>query len=93
VQLVATELKPEPVKVNTVLIVPEVGVTTTSAVTLKNAYGVRSFTGVPLTASVQLVLVVAYGLTTKLPCAIPGDVIEQVEEVSKLESGKFMCLV
>jgi hypothetical protein len=38
VQLVATELKPEPVKVNTVLMVPEVGVTMTSAVTLNVAY-------------------------------------------------------
>jgi hypothetical protein len=40
VQLVAAELNPEPVKVNTVLTVPDVGVTITSGVTVKAAAGV-----------------------------------------------------
>jgi hypothetical protein len=40
VQLVATELNPEPVKVNTVLTVPEVGVTIMSGVTLNGSSGV-----------------------------------------------------
>jgi hypothetical protein len=37
VQLLAVEAKPEPVNVNTVFIVPDVGVTTTLAVTLNVA--------------------------------------------------------
>jgi hypothetical protein len=40
VQVVARELKPEPVNVKTVLTVPDVGVTMMSAVTLKAANGV-----------------------------------------------------
>jgi len=59
VQLVAAELKPEPVNVNTVLMLPDVGVTITSAVTLNPANGVRSSTGVPLTVRFQSMLVVA----------------------------------
>jgi hypothetical protein len=40
VQVSAVPLKPEPVNVKTVLTVPEVGVTMTSAVTLKTAHAV-----------------------------------------------------
>jgi len=58
VQDVATELKPEPVNVKTVLTVPEVGVTTTLAVTLNTARSMSS-AGVPLTCTVQLMSVVA----------------------------------
>jgi hypothetical protein len=72
-------------------IVPELGETATLAVTLKTvngcADGIRSFPGVPLTCSVQLMLVVAKGPTTKLPCATCGDVIEQVEELNRLLFG------
>jgi hypothetical protein len=67
VQVVASELKPEPVNVNTVLMLPDVGVTITSAVTLNAAYEVKSPVGDPITLRVQLMLVVAYGLTTKVP--------------------------
>jgi hypothetical protein len=59
VQVSAVPLKPDPVNVKTVLTVPEVGVTITSAVTLKMANGVRSCAGVPLTVRFQGMFVVA----------------------------------
>jgi hypothetical protein len=86
VQLVARELKPEPVKVNTVLTVPDVGVTITSGVTVNDAAGVRSSTGVPSTFTFHGISVVAYGLTTKVPCAIPGVEMEHVELVIRVLS-------
>ena len=57
-QWVDSELNPEPVNVKTVFIVPEVGTTTTLAVTLNIARSM-SLTGVPLTCTVQLMSVVA----------------------------------
>jgi hypothetical protein len=84
---VAAELNPEPVKVNTVLTVPEVGVTMTSGTTAKAADSVKSFTGVPSTSTYHLISLVAYEPTTNVPCTIPGVVIEQVGEVIRLSSG------
>jgi hypothetical protein len=82
--VVAVELNPDPVKVNTVFLVPVGGVTYTLAVTLNTANGVRSFTGDPLTVMFHGMLVVAYGPTTKLPCAIVGVMTEQVGAVIRL---------
>lgn len=87
VQDIAAELNPEPVKVNTVLTVPEVGVTMTSGTTVNAAGGVRSFTGDPSTSTFHAILLVAYAPTTKVPCAIPGVVTEQVGEVIRSLSG------
>ena len=87
VQDVAAELNPEPVKVNTELIVPDVGVTMRSGVTVNGSVGVKSFTGVPVTLTSHGISVVAYGLTTKLPCTSPGETIEQVEELIRVVSG------
>ena len=58
-QVIAVELNPEPVNVNTVFLVPDVGVTTILAVTLNTAIAGMSFTGVPFTCTVQLMFVVA----------------------------------
>jgi hypothetical protein len=66
-QVVAAELNPEPVKVNTVLTVPDVGVTMTSGITVNAAPGVRSFAGDPSTTTYHEISLVAYGLTTKVP--------------------------
>jgi len=87
VQDVAAELNPDPVKVNTVLTVPDVGVTVTSGITVNPASGVRSFTGDPCTATFHAISLVAYGPTTKVPCAVPGVVTEQVGEVIRLLLG------
>jgi hypothetical protein len=88
VQDAASDSNPEPVNVNTVLIVPDVGVIITSGVTLKGSAGVRSFIGVPFTCTSHGFLsLVAYGLTTKDPSAIPGETTEQVEEVISVLLG------
>jgi hypothetical protein len=87
VHVAAVELNPEPVKVNTVLTVPDVGVIITSGVTVNDSSGVASFTGVPFTSKYHEISLVAYGLTTKVPCAIPGVTMEQVEEVIRVLSG------
>jgi hypothetical protein len=84
------ELNPDPVKVNTVWIVPEGGVTTTLVVTLKSAPmggPGTSFAGVPLTVTFHLTFVVANGPTTKLPVATVGVTIEQVGAVIKMLFG------
>jgi hypothetical protein len=59
VQNVAAELNPEPVNVNTVFTVPEVGVTTTSGITVNAASGVKSFTGDPTTFTFHAISLVA----------------------------------
>jgi hypothetical protein len=87
VQVVAVELNPDPVKVNTVLIVPDVGVTMTSGITVKAAAGVKSSTGVPSTFTFHAISVVAYGPTTNVPCAIPDETMEQVGDVIRLLLG------
>ena len=87
----ARELNPEPVNVKTVLIVPEVGVTTTLAVTLNTANGDRSFTGDPVTVMFHGMLVVAYGPTTKVPCAVVGVTIEHVGDVIRLVSSVLVA--
>ena len=66
-QDVAAELNPEPVKVNTVLTVPEVGVTMTSGTTVNATLGVTSFTGVPFTCTLHAISLVAYAPTTNVP--------------------------
>jgi hypothetical protein len=92
VQVVAAELKPEPVKVKTELMVPDVGVTITSAVTLNVANGVMSSEGLPLTVRFHAILVVASGLTTKVPCAVPEETMEQVWEVIRLVSSVLVLV-
>jgi hypothetical protein len=87
VQPVASDSKPEPVNVNTVLTVPDVGVIITSGVTVNGSSGVTSFIGVPFTCTNHEISLVAYGLTTKVPCAIPGETMEQVEEAIRVLSG------
>jgi hypothetical protein len=87
VQLVAKELNPDPVYVNTEPLVPVGGVTKMLAVTLNAAQAGISFTGVPLTVMLYGMFVVAYGPTTKLPCAVCGDVIEQVEDAIRVLLG------
>jgi len=59
VQLVAVELKPEPVYVNTLLTVPEVGTTFTSGITVNGSAGVTSFTGDPCTCTSHGISLVA----------------------------------
>jgi len=88
---VASDSNPEPVKVNTVLTEPDVGVTIMSGVTVNGSVGVTSCTGDPLTCTNHEMSVVAYGLTTNVPCAIPGDTIEQVGEVISVLSSALVA--
>ncbi len=90
VHVLAAELNPDPLKVKTDPIVPELGETATLAVTLKATNGglarMMSFAGVPLTCIVQFLSVVANGPTTKLPVAT-CELIEQVGEVDRSVLG------
>jgi hypothetical protein len=69
--VLAVELKPVPVTLTTVPLVPCVGDRVICAVTLKRAHTPigMSFAGVPLTVTFQFTLVVASDPTTKLPVA------------------------
>jgi hypothetical protein len=77
---VAAELNPEPLKLKTEPMVPELGKTVRLAVTLKAAYAGWSFCGEPLTVTFQYTSVVADGPTMKLPVAT-CELIVQVGEV------------
>jgi hypothetical protein len=78
VQEVAVDSNPDPVYVNTEPLDPVAGVTLMLAVTLNGAHTVCrfwyvpriSFAGVPTTVTLYAMFVVAYGPTTKLPCAV-----------------------
>ena len=87
-QLVAIELKPDPVNAKIEPTVPVLGVTLTLAVTLKKACSPSgmSFAGVPRTVTFQLMFVVAYGPTTKVPVATP-ELMVHVEEANSRVLG------
>lgn len=85
-QEVARELNPDPVKLKTVFIDPDVGVTIMLAVEL-NGVPTTSCVGVPITCTFQFTFVVAYGPTMKLPIATVWGPIEQVGEVIKFVFG------